>query len=149
MIVPMCAFGQTREQQLELFFNDLAEAAESGDPDSYAALFLSDATMFLPNRAPLIGRVQIREWARDFMSNIVLVLDSFEQEQITIVGNVAVIRSRGAGHYRILSTGHEYPFDQKYLDTLQYEGNAWHMSHHVASSSTFEPGLWDQDWERR
>ena len=103
--------------------------------------------MFLPHRSPLLGREQIGDWFDDFRGTVVLVLDSYEQEQVDIVGDIAMVRSRGVGHYLVQSTGEQVPFDQKYLDILRYDDGRWYMAYHVASSSTFEPGLWDQDWE--
>ena len=47
----------------------------------------------------------------------------------------------------VKETGEKLPFDQKYLDILQYESGNWTMAFHVASSSTFQPGLWNRDWE--
>jgi ketosteroid isomerase-like protein len=138
MVTP--SFGQDlREQQLEVFFNDLAEAAEAGDKTAYTRLFMPNAAMFLPHRPPLLGQEQIGHWFDDFRQTVILVLDSYEQEQVDIVGDVAIIRSRGVGHYLVKATQEQVPFDQKYLDVLRYDGSSWHMTYHVANSSTFDP----------
>jgi uncharacterized protein (TIGR02246 family) len=138
---------EVKEQQLEAFFSALAAAAQEGDKAGYTELFLPDAEMFLPNRQPLRGRDQIGDFFEKFRDSAILVLDSYEQEQIKIVGDVAMVRSRGIGHYFVKETGEKLTLDQKYLDVLQYEGGNWAMAFHVASSSTFEPGLWNRDWE--
>jgi uncharacterized protein (TIGR02246 family) len=142
------AAQEVKEQQLEAFFSDLAAAAQEGDRDGYTNLFLPDAEMFLPNRQPLIGRDQIGDFFEKFRNTAILVMDSYEQEQVKIVGDVAMVRSRGIGHYLVKETGEKLMFDQKYLDILQYEGGNWTMAFHVASSSTFQPGLWNRDWEK-
>jgi hypothetical protein len=79
----------------------------------------------------------------------VQVPDSCEQEQIDIVRDVAMVRSRSVGHYLVKATGEEVPFEQKYLDVLRHVECGWRMAYHIASSSTFEPGLWDREWESR
>jgi uncharacterized protein (TIGR02246 family) len=139
---------QVKEQRLDAFFSALADAAQEGDKAGYTKLFSPDAAMYLPNRQPLIGRDQIGDWFEKFRDTVVLVLESYEQEQVKIVGDVAMVRSRGIGHYLVKETGEKLPFDQKYLDILQYEAGNWTMAFHVASSSTFQPGLWNRDWER-
>lgn len=146
--MPVLIYGQdSREQQLEIFFNRLGEAAINGDKIAYTGLFLSDAAMFLPNRAPLLGRRQIGNWFDNFQKSAELLVDRCEQEQIKIVGDVAMIRSRCTGNYRIKATGEQLPFEQKYLDVLQYQNGNWYMVYHLASSATFEPGFWELDWE--
>jgi ketosteroid isomerase-like protein len=145
MVTP--SFAQdSRKQQLEAFFDNLGEAAETGNKDAYLGLFLPSAAMFLPHRPPLLGREKIGDFFDDFLM-VVLVLDSYEQEQVDIVGDIAMVRSRGIGHYLVKATGEKIPFDQKYLDVLRYDGGNWYMTYHVANSSTFESGLWDRDWE--
>ena len=146
MLSPTMA-QNAREQALEEFFTSLAEAATSGDRTAYAESFTTDAGMFLPHRPPLLGREQIGEWFDDFVQTVDLVLDSYEQEQIDIVGDVAMVRSRALGHYLVEATGEQLPFDQKYLDIVQYDDGRWRLAYHVANSSTFEAGLWDRDWE--
>lgn len=144
------ASGQdSRQQQLEAFFITLGESAQNGDKSAYTGLFLSDAAMFLPNRAPLLGRGQIGNWFDDFQESAELLVDRYEQEQIKIVGDVAMIRSRAIGNYRMKETGELIPFDQKYLDVLQYDNGGWYMAYHVASSAKFEPGFWELDWESK
>lgn len=145
---PALAQG-TREQQLNAFFANLRKVAEAGDKAGYLATFESDAVMFLPHRAPLLGRAQIGDWFARFQSDVALMLDSYKQEKVDIIGDVALVRSRGVGHYLIKATGDKLPFDQAYLDVLRYDRGKWTMTHHVASSARFEPGLWERDWEHR
>ena len=133
-------------EQLQAFFASLAHAAQAGDRDAYTALFRHDASIFAPHVPPLIGRAAIGEWFDRFIASVELVLSSYDQEQVDVVGNAAMIRSRGVGHYRIRSTDQQVPFDQKYLDVLIHEDAVWQMAYHVASSSTPEPGLWDPEW---
>ncbi len=150
LIITELVYGQnSREQQLEVFFNNLAEAAQNGDKAAYTGLFLDDAAMYLPNRVPLLGSVQIGNWFDEFQENAQLLVDNYEQEQIKIVGDVAMIRSRATGNYRIKATGEQLPFEQKYLDVLQYQNGNWYMAYHVASSATFVPGFWELDWESK
>ena len=137
----------SREQQLKAFYTNLVEAAQTGNRPAYEGCFSPTAAMFAPHRPPLLGRPQIGEWFDRFAATVVLVLDSYQQEQVDIVGDVAMVRSRGVGHYLVKSTGEQVPFDQKYLDVLRYDDGKWQMAYHVGSSSTFEPGLWDRDWE--
>ncbi len=133
-------------EQLQAFFANLAAAAQAGDREAYTALFRHDASIFIPHLPPLIGRAAIGEWFTDVTSRVELVLSSYDQEQINVVGDTVMIRSRATGHYRIRSTDQQVPFDQKYLDVLVHEDEALHMAYHVASSSTMEPGVWDQEW---
>ena len=85
-----------RQEALEAFFVSLGEAAKAGDRAAYTDLFLPDATVFLPSRPPLLGRDQIGDWFDTYRQSVVLRLDSYRQEQISVVGAVAMIRSRGA-----------------------------------------------------
>jgi len=143
--VPASVLAQdSREQQLESFFNSLSEAAQAGDTAAYTELFWPTGVLYVPHRAPVLGREKIGDWFDDFRSTVVLVTDIYEQEHIDIVGDVAMVRSHGIGHYLVRSTGEKVPFDQKYLDVLRYDDGSWHMTYHIASSSTLEPGLWDR-----
>ncbi len=145
IVMPVSVIAQdSREQQLEAFFDSLNEAAEAGNTVAYKGLFSPSAVMFVPHRAPLLGRDQIGEWFDDFRRAVVLVTASYEQESIDIVGDVAMVRSHGTGHYLIRATGEQVPLDQKFVDILRYDEGAWLMVYHLGSSSTLEPGLWDR-----
>jgi ketosteroid isomerase-like protein len=137
----------TRKRQLEAFFSDLGSAAVAGDKAAYTALYATDAAVILPNRAPLLGRQQVGDWFQQFQTTLALVLDTYKQEKIDIIGDVALIRSRGAGHFLVKATGEKVPFEQNYVDVLRYEGGSWQLAYHVTASSNLEPGLWERDWE--
>jgi uncharacterized protein (TIGR02246 family) len=137
----------SKEAQIAAFFQSLGSAAEAGDAHVYTSLFLPDASMFLPNRPPLVGREEIGGFFEIFRSKVVLSMDIYEQRQVDIVGEIAMVRSHSEGHYLVKSTGKQMRYVQKYLDVLWYTEGQWRMSHHVASSSIMEPGIWDQDWE--
>ncbi len=149
MLSPATAQDDTREQDLKSFFDSLLEAAEAGDRQGYTTRFLPEAAIFLPHRPPLLGREKIGDWFDDFRGTVVLVVDSYEQEQINIVGDIAMVRSRATGHYLVKSTGEQVPLDQKYLDVLRYGDDGWQLAYHVANSSSFDPGLWERDWETK
>lgn len=138
----------TREQQLQAFFTALGDAAQAGNRAAYEGLFTPTAALFAPHRPPLLGRAQIGNWFDQFREGFVLVLDSYANESVDIVGDVALVRSHGVGHYLVKATGEQVPFDQKYLDVLRYDKGAWQLAYHVASSTTFEPGIWERAWER-
>ena len=137
----------SKEIQLAAFFESLGSAAEDGDANAYTGLFLANASMFLPNRPPLVGREEIGGFFNSFRSKMVLSMDIYEQRQIDIVGDIAMVRSHSEGHYLVKSTGKQIHYVQKYLDVLRYAEKQWRMSYHVASSSVTDPGIWDQDWE--
>ena len=80
----------------------------------------------------------------DFFLFLKIIVTS--QKQIDIVGDVAMVRSRASGYYLVKETKEQVTFEQKYLDILQFDGENWHMSYHVANSSTLKPGIWDRDW---
>ena len=135
------------EAQIATFFQSLGSAAEEGDANVYTSLFLPNASMFLPNRPPLVGREEIGGFFNIFRSKVVLSMDIYEQRQVDIVGETAMVRSHSEGYYLLKSTGKQIRYVQKYLDVLQHTESHWLMSHHVASSSVMEPGIWDQGWE--
>lgn len=148
-LAPQAVAQTDKEQDLKAFFRNLLQAAQAGDKQAYTHLFTSDAAMFLPHRAPLLGRGQIGEWFDKFRATFSLVTDSYSQEQMDIVGDVAMVRSRGVGHYLVKATGEKVALDQEYLDVLRYTEGAWRMVYHVASSSTLQPGIWERNWERQ
>jgi ketosteroid isomerase-like protein len=139
--------AEIRAEALKDTFVRLNEAATSGDRDAYQNLFLSDGIMFLPDRPPLLGRDAIGKWFQDFRDNVTLVTDQFEQVNIDIRGDVAIVRSRGTGRYILKETGEEFPLRNKFIDMLRFADGEWLFSHHLASSSSLEPGLWDEEWE--
>ena len=136
-----------REGHLEVFFQDLASAAESGDTEAYANLFSPEASLFIPNRPPLLGRKRIGQFFDTLTAKVTINLQTYEQVRTDIVGDVAMVRSRATGLYIVDSTGEQIPFVQKYLDILQYDGRRWQLSYHVASNASDQPGLWDRAWE--
>ena len=136
-----------KAERLKQTFVRLNKAATSADRIAYQNLFLPEGVMFLPDRPPLLGREAIGRWAEEFMRSVVLVTDQYEQVQIDIVGDVAIVRSRGSGRYILKKTGEEFPLHNKFIDILRYVDGEWLFSHHLASSSSLEPGLWDLQWE--
>ena len=145
------AFSQQDERSasLESFFASLAAAAEAGDRQAYASLFRPGAALFLPHRPPVIGRAAIGDWFESFGTKLELHIDSYEQQDIEIVGDVAMVRSHSVGHYLNRKTGERFPYDQKYLGILQYEDGQWKMSYHMGNSNIFDPGIWETNWESR
>ena len=136
-----------KEQKLEEFFIRLNEAAQAGDKSAYTGLFTSEASMFLPNRPPLIGNEAIGEWFEIYGNKVTQITDTYQQEEINIAGDIAIVRSRGTGNYVIKSTQEQFPLRNKFIDVLQYSNGEWLMIYHLASSFSLEPGLWNRDWE--
>ena len=145
LLTPALGLAQdSREQDLAAFYTRLSEAATIGDSDGYAGLFWPTGTLFVPNHSPVIGRRAIRDWFVDFQESVALVVDTFEQEQIDIVGDIATVRSSATGAYVVRSTDERLNLEQKYLDVLRYSEGQWYMMYHVASNSLLEAGLWDR-----
>jgi uncharacterized protein (TIGR02246 family) len=136
-----------KEQKLEEFFISVEEAVHSGDKYAYANLFTPDGTLFLPDRPPIIGREAIADWYEKFYNKITHITDSYDQKKVDIVGNIAIVRSRGTGSYIIKETEEQIPLQNKYIDVLKYTNGKWLWMYHMASSFSFDPGLWDRDWE--
>ena len=138
---------EERNSSLETFFADLAATAVAGDTRAYTSLFRPEAALFLPHRPPIIGRAAIGDFFDSFRTTLELQIDSYEQQNIEIVGDVAMVRSHSIGHYLNKETGEKFPYEQKYLDILRYEDGQWLMSYHTANSNVFERGVWDTRWE--
>ena len=136
-----------RRLSLERFFVDLAAAAVAGDRQAYTSLFRPEGALFLPHRSPIIGREAIGEFFDKFRTKLQLRLDTYEQVDNEIVGDVAMVRSHSVGSYLNMKTDEEFSYNQKYLDILRYEDGQWLMSYHVAISNVFDPGVWETDWE--
>ncbi len=139
--------AEIRAEALKDTFSRLGEAVTSGDGLAYQNLFMPEGIVFLPDRPPLLGREAIGEYFREFFDNVTLATDYFEQVSIDIRGDVAIVRSRGTGRYILKETGEEFPLHNKFIDMLRFADGEWLFSHHLASSSSFEPGLWDEKWE--
>ncbi len=136
-----------RNSSLERFFEDLGAAAVEGDRQAYSSLFRPEGALFLPHRPPIIGREAIGDFFDNFRTKLQLQLDTYEQVDIEIVGDVAMVRSHSVGTYVNVKTGEEFPYNQKYLDVLRYEDGQWLMSYHMAISNVFDHGVWETDWE--
>lgn len=141
------AQDDTRETSLARFFEDLGAAAVAGDRQAYSSLFRPEGALFLPHRPPIIGREAIGDFFDNFRTKLQLQLHIYEQVDIEIVGDVAMVRSHSVGTYVNVRTGKEFPYNQKYLDVLRYENGQWLMSYHMAISNVFEHGIWEIDWE--
>ena len=139
--------SDTREAALERFFEDLGAAAVAGDRQAYSSLFRPEGALFLPHRPPIIGREAIGDFFDNFRTRLQLQLDVYEQVDIEIVGDVAMVRSHSVGTYTKTKTGERFPYNQKYLDVLRYEDGLWLMSYHMAISNVFDHGIWETDWE--
>jgi len=140
---------QEKEQKLKEAFLRLDEANNKGDKSAYVNLFTPDATMFLPNRPALIGRDAISDWSEKFHNKVTLITDTYEQENIDIVGDIAIVRSRGTGIYVIKATQERIPSRNKFIDVLKYSDGEWLFIYHLASSFSLESGLWNLDWENQ
>jgi uncharacterized protein (TIGR02246 family) len=145
--VGFAADQDSQRSALEAFFSNLGAAAQSGDREAYMSYFAPEAAMFLPHRPPLIGRTEIGNWAASFFAKLELHLDSYEQQEIQIVGDVAMVRSHASGHYLNKGSAKRYALDQKYLDVARYSDGNWQLEYHVANSNTFDDGVWESDWE--
>ncbi len=143
-VAPSILAQDTREADLGRFFDALNEAVTSENVAAYSALFVPDAVMFLPNRPPLLGREHIGRWFDDFQRTVTLVTASYEQEQIDIVGDIAIVRSHGTGDYVVDSNGERIPANHKFVDILRYRDGSWRMLYHIASTYDMEAGLWDR-----
>lgn len=139
--------ADNRRSELATFFENLASAAVAGDTQAYTSHFRPDGTLLLPHRPPIIGRSAIGDFFEDFRTVLELQIDVYEQQDIEIVGDVAMVRSRSTGHYLNKKTGHRYPYDQKYLDILHYENGQWQMYYHMASNNVLDDGVWETGWE--
>jgi uncharacterized protein (TIGR02246 family) len=139
--------GDNRSASLERFFEDLGAAAVAGDRQAYSSLFRPEGALFLPHRPPIIGREAIGDFFDNFRTKLQLQLDIYEQVDIEIVGDVAMVRSHSVGTYVNVKTGKEFPYNQKYLDVLRFEDGQWLMSYHMAISNVFDHGVWETDWE--
>ncbi len=139
--------AEIRAEALKDIFFRLDEAATSGDRVAYQNLFLPDGIMFLPDRPPLLGREAIGEFFQEFRDNVTLVTDQFEQVSFDIRGDFAIVRSRGTGRYILKETGEQFPHHAKFIDILRFADGEWLFSHHLASSSSVVPALWDEEFE--
>ena len=110
---------ENREQQLADFFVSLANSTQFEGSAAYERHFMPEAVMFLPNRPPLKGRKAIGQWFTASRREFLMVLDQYKQEQMDIVGDVALVHSSSTGHYIVTQTGEEIPFEHKFLDFAQ------------------------------
>ena len=90
---------------IDAFFASLADAASSGNLSAYVAHYMDDGTLLLPRRPPVVGHKAIGEFFEKFQNKLELVLDNYEQAKIDVVGDLALVRSQGSGHYLIKTTG--------------------------------------------
>ena len=134
-------------EALEAFFGSLGDTASSGDLSAYVAHYMDEGTLLLPRRPPIIGHRAIGEFFEKFQSKLEIVIDTYEQLKIDLLGEFALVRSQGSGHYLIKATGEKLPFIQNYLDVLRYVGGRWLLAYHAASSSNAGPSVWDLEWE--
>ena len=86
---------------------------------------------------------------KNLNNKITLITDTYEQENIEIVGDIAIVRSRGTGFYVINSTQERFPVRNKFIDVLKYSEGEWLFMYHLASSFSLESGLWNLDWENQ
>lgn len=136
-----------RNSSLERFFENLAAAAVAGDRQAYCSLFRPEGALLLAHRPPIIGKEAIGDFFDKFRTKLQLQLETYEQVDTEIVGDVAMVRSHSLGSYLNIKTGKNFPYNQKYLDILRYEDGCWLMSYHMAISNVFENGVWETDWE--
>ena len=137
----------TQDEALEAFFSSLGNAASSGDLSAYVEHYIDDGTLLLPRRPPIVGHRAIGEFFEKFQSKLELAIDTYEQLNIDVLGEVALVRSQGSGHYLIKATGEKLPFIQNYLDVLRYIGGRWLLAYHAGSNSNAGPSVWDLEWE--
>jgi len=134
-------------EAIQAFFASLVEAGTSGNRSAYVNHFMPDAVLLLPRRPALIGHQAIGEWFDKFQNELELVLDNYQQLQIDVLGEVALVRSFGSGHYLVKATGTKVPIEQNYLDILRYVDGRWLFAYHEASSANSLPSVWDTEWE--
>ena len=138
-----------RSSSLARFFEDLAAAAVAGDRQTYSSLFRPEGALLLSHRPPIIGREAIGDFFDKFRTKLQLQMETYEQVNTEIVGDVAMVRSHSIGSYLNMKTGEKFPYNQKYLDILRYEDGQWLMSYHIAISNVFDHGVWETDWESK
>jgi ketosteroid isomerase-like protein len=108
---------------------------------------MPNGVLMAPNRPAIEGREEIRAWFEKFQAALELKVEIFEQTQVDVVGEVALVRYFSAGTYLKKKSQEGVPYEQKYLDVLRWVDGRWLIAYHAAGSCTFTPGVWDEDWE--
>lgn len=138
---------QPTPDSLDPFYESLVAAASSGDTAGYAGHYMPNGVLMAPNRPAIEGREEIRAWFEKFKTDLELNVKVFEQTQLDVVGEVALVRYFSAGDYLKKKSQERVPYEQKYLDVLRWVDGGWLLAYHAAGSCTFTPGVWDEDWE--
>ena len=141
---PDVAAQDSRRAELDQVFEAIGNAVTMKDGEAYAALFVEEGILFVPQRPPVFGREGIREWFDDFAEAVTLVTTSYEQQQIDVFGDVAIVRSHGTGDYVVEADGERVPANHKFVDILHYRDGRWQMLYHIASAYNMDPSLWDR-----
>ena len=139
--------GQPTPDSLDSFYESLVAAASSGDTVGYVSHYMSEGVLMAPNRPAIEGREEIGAWFEKFQAILELDVETFEQAQVDVIGEVALVRYLTAGNYLKKKSQERVPYEQKYLDVLRWVEGGWLIAYHAAGSCTFTPGVWDEDWE--
>ncbi|MCI0438383.1 MAG: SgcJ/EcaC family oxidoreductase [Chloroflexi bacterium] len=135
---------QTQLEAVNALYEQLVNAATSGDADRYAALFTDYAVLMPPNAPIVAGRAAIRHWASRFFQHWILEASAFSIDKQEVGDTVAFCRYSTAGKYLPKPDGDPIPYDQKYMDALVKDSdNSWKFAAHMWSSNNKERSVWN------
>jgi uncharacterized protein (TIGR02246 family) len=96
-----------------------ADTAKNG-AEGYAAHFAADATLLPPDGPPVAGRDRIKAWmASQADLPYRTQPEAVNQDEIRIMGDIAIVRTTLRGKRVSKVDGKETPFETKYLDVLR------------------------------
>ena len=120
----LSATSQDLADSVSRFYREWSDATMKKGPDGYASYFASDATLLPPDAPPVVGRDRIRAWMTS-QSDLPYRAqpESVHQDEIRVLGDVAVVRTTLAGKRVPKAGGDPVPFETKYLDVLRRSGD--------------------------
>jgi uncharacterized protein (TIGR02246 family) len=107
-------------ESVSRFYREWAGATAKTGAEGYAAHFAADATLLPPDMPPVLGRDRIKAWMTSQADLPYQTRpEAVTQDEIRVIGDVAVVRTTLRGKRVSKADGAEKPFETKYLDVLQ------------------------------
>lgn len=115
-------------------------AANAGDAEAFNAILTDDVVVMAPNQAVVAGQAA-HQWVRDLMTAVSIQLDSYEDDELVVDGDLAY--HRYTFRWIVTPAGAD-PFVERgkgvHILRRQPDGS-WRMSHDIWNLDTPAPNM--------
>ncbi len=116
-------------------------AAAAGDPSMFSAMLTADAVMMPPNEPARAGAA-VLPWVQDFMAAVTVSNASYQHDEVTILGDVAIHRFSFTWTITPRAGGTPFTETGKGIHIMRRQADGtWRIAHDVWNTDAPAPSM--------